>query len=249
MKSTGDVAFAVGMSGYEIGDNTYEKGANATIWHNGHISCKSLVIDGVNITKMIPEIPSSYSISVKDTDGGSINTGVSKGQHYYHIVYSITGGSTTEFDYASHNAYFTSASDRRVKKNIEYLNQNNNLIEFYIDLKPISFDYKERDMYQNNFRGHHYGLIAQDVLENENNHGLSNENYLVEICQASDNEKKYTGDYLYYVNYEELHALHIMMIQKQEKQISKLEKKVSNLEGEIAILKQQLQEVLKHVND
>lgn len=201
-----------------------------------------------NLAKNIT-IPSSYDISVKDTDGGSKDTGVSEGKHYYHIVYSITGGSTSLFNYASHDAYFTSASDRRVKKNIEYLNQNNNLIGFYIDLKPISFDYKERDMYQNNFRGHHYGLIAQDVLENENNHGLSNENYLVEICQASDNEKKYTGDYLYYVNYEELHALHIMMIQKQEKQISKLENKVSNLEGEIAILKQQLQEVLKHVNN
>lgn len=253
MKSTGEVAFAVGMSGYVIGDNTYESGANATIWHDGHISCTSLAINGVDIStrikNAIPAIPSSYDISVYDTDGGSINTGVSKGMHYYHIVYKITGGSTTRFAYASHDAYFTSASDRRVKKNIEYLNQNNNLIEFYIDLKPISFDYKERDMYQNNFRGHHYGLIAQDVLENENNHGLSNENYLVEICQASDNEKKYTGDYLYYVNYEELHALHIMMIQKQEKQISKLENKVSNLEGEIAILKQQLQEVLKHVNN
>ena len=253
MKSTGDVAFAVGMSGYVIGNNTYESGANATIWHDGHISCTSLAINRVDISTIIknaiPEIPSSYSISVNDTDGGSINTGLSKGTHYYHIVYRITGGSTAKFDYASHDAYFTSASDRRVKKNIEYLNQNNNLIEFYIDLKPISFDYKERDMYRNNFRGHHYGLIAQDVLENENNHGLSNENYLVEICQASDNEKKYTGDYLYYVNYEELHALHIMMIQKQEKQISKLENKVSNLEGEIAILKQQLQEVLKHVND
>lgn len=119
------------------------------------------------------------------------------------------------------------ASDVRMKEDIQDLSD---ISDIYNRLRPVEFKY-HHDLYGYD-RYKHYGLIAQELEETID----SSENlYLVHKVDIEDNtfnEAFVTCDTSYYlINYEDLHAWHIQMIQKQQRKIEELEERISVLEG------------------
>lgn len=109
------------------------------------------------------------------------------------------------------------SSDMRLKENIQFLNSEE-IQNKYMLLRPVSFRFKsgvkERD------EGVHYGLIAQDVQ-------VADENLVYEMNSPKGSLKEeLCGDRFLNLKYEDLHAMHIQMIQQQQKRIEALEKEI-----------------------
>ena len=58
---------------------------------------------------------------------------------------------------------FTQVSDKKAKTHIAYLKDENKLDEFYMNLKPVEYKWK------NNGHRTHLGFYAQDIAENAKN--------------------------------------------------------------------------------
>lgn len=140
-------------------------------------------------------------------------------------------------------------SDRNVKDDIKYLSEYQlNLDKFFFDLKPVSYHLKT-DTDNNE---HHYGLIAQDVEESFiKNHIEDYASYgiLSKIKLSKPNVVGLTEQYM--LSYEEFIPINIMMTQKAHHRIDSLESEnqklkntVLSLQGEIAIIKQKLEELI-----
>ena len=139
-------------------------------------------------------------------------------------------------------------SDRNVKDDIKYLSEYQlNLDKFFFDLKPVSYHLKT-DTDNNE---HHYGLIAQDVEESFiKNHIEDYASYgiLSKIKLSKPNVVGLTEQYM--LSYEEFIPINIMMTQKAHHRIDslteenqKLKNTILSLQGEIAIIKQKLEEL------
>ena len=115
-------------------------------------------------------------------------------------------------------------SDIRLKKNISDLQD---ISDFYMKLKPKKYEFKDE------LRGYdsrvHYGFIAQDI---EDISTESSNLVYKKLCDDDlSNEKEVIDDdYVYYVDKNELHAMHVQMIQKQQKEIEELKVRLSALE-------------------
>lgn len=113
-----------------------------------------------------------------------------------------------------------SSSDERLKHGFNELD----IQDKYMQLQP--FEYVYNDGIINNKK--HFGFKAQD-LDKIFNH----EDYdLIEYdtdC-VTENEKKYCDGGVYRINYENLHALDVYMIQELSKQVKNLTKRVEQLE-------------------
>ena len=140
-------------------------------------------------------------------------------------------------------------SDRNVKDDIKYLSEYQlNLDKFFFDLKPVSYHLKT-DTDNNE---HHYGLIAQDVEESFiKNHIEDYTSYgiLSKIKLSKPNVVGLTEQYM--LSYEEFIPINIMMTQKAHHRIDslteenqKLKNTILLLQGEIAIIKQKLEELI-----
>lgn len=140
-------------------------------------------------------------------------------------------------------------SDRNVKDDIKYLSEYQlNLDKFFFDLKPVSYHLKT-DTDNNE---HHYGLIAQDVEESFiKNHIEDYASYgiLSKIKLSKPNVMGLTEQYM--LSYEEFIPINIMMTQKAHHRIDslseenqKLKNTILLLQGEIAIIKQKLEELV-----
>lgn len=140
-------------------------------------------------------------------------------------------------------------SDRNVKDDIKYLSEYQlNLDKFFFDLKPVSYHLKT-DTDNNE---HHYGLIAQDVEESFiKNHIEDYASYgiLSKIKLSKPNVVGLTEQYM--LSYEEFIPINIMMTQKAHHRIDslteenqKLKNTIFSLQGEIAIIKQKLEELV-----
>ena len=117
--------------------------------------------------------------------------------------------------------------------------QSNDILEkalkVYNCLTPIAYKYKNLQK-TDNYKRTHIGFIAQEVEQQIFNQGLTNEDFaIVKIYQAEGKEiipgcedgKKYQLDY------NELHGLHVLKNQEQDKRILELEQKVQWLENKI----------------
>ena len=105
-----------------------------------------------------------------------------------------------------------------------------------MNLRPVSFMYNncvfdEDEKEEQKVR---YGLIAQEVQKFDENLIIQSNTIpktkMAEVC----------GKTYYRLQYQDLHAFHIQMIQKQQKEIEKLNQTIISLKGEIDIIKQQL---------
>ena len=118
-------------------------------------------------------------------------------------------------------------SDRRLKRDITIAKDITNA---YMRLTPVHFRYKE-NVY--GVDGHwHYGFIAQDVKQAFIDAGIYSENEaLVGRCVEDDT---------WLLDKDELHAMHVQMIQKQQHEIESLRLENLQIKGELDILKQKL---------
>ena len=118
-------------------------------------------------------------------------------------------------------------SDRRLKRDITIAKDITNA---YMRLTPVHFRYKEN---VGGVDGHwHYGFIAQDVKQAFIDAGIYSENEaLVGRCVEDDT---------WLLDKDELHAMHVQMIQKQQHEIESLKLENIQIKGELDILKQKL---------
>lgn len=125
-------------------------------------------------------------------------------------------------------------SDFRLKKNISDLVD---ITDFYMKLKPKRYEFKD------GLRGYdsrvHYGFIAQDIASIEPE---SSNLVYKKLCDddLSNEREVINDDYVYYVDKNELHAMHVQMIQKQQHEIESLKLENFQIKGELDILKQRL---------
>ena len=125
-------------------------------------------------------------------------------------------------------------SDFRLKKNISDLVD---MTDFYMKLKPKRYEFKDE------LRGYdsrvHYGFIAQDIASIEPE---SSNLVYKKLCDddLSNEREVINDDYVYYVDKDELHAMHVQMIQKQQHEIESLKLENLQIKGELDILKQKL---------
>ena len=126
-------------------------------------------------------------------------------------------------------------SDFRLKKNISDLVD---ITDFYMKLKPKRYEFKD------GLRGYdsrvHYGFIAQDIASIEPE---SSNLVYKKLCDddLSNEREVINDDYVYYVDKDELHAMHVQMIQKQQHEIEQLKLENVQIKGELGILKQRLE--------
>lgn len=137
--------------------------------------------------------------------------------------------------YCKGTIYYVSlsqVSDKKEKTHIAYLKDENKLDEFYMNLKPVEYKWKDN--------GHrtHLGFYAQDIAENAKNTIGDLSMYQarqVEIDEKGrDIEKPYSADIAekdlrWTLSYDELIAPTVAMVQKQQKEIEELKQQIENL--------------------
>lgn len=137
---------------------------------------------------------------------------------------SVTGTGT----YSSCNAYQIYLSDRRCKRDITPLTD---IYNAYMRLKPVHFRFNENvDGVDEHW---HCGFIAQDVKHAFADSGMDCENEEL-VGYDADND-------VWLLDKDELHAMHVQMIQKQQHEIESLKLENLQIKGELDILKQKLE--------
>lgn len=97
----------------------------------------------------------------------------------------------------------------------------------------------------------HFGVDAQATINAMEKAGINPSDYCLvfeEWPVEALGESTYVHDKVLKVDYNELHALHISMIQKQQKEIDELKRENMRLSGEITILNQKMEEILNVIN-
>jgi len=120
-----------------------------------------------------------------------------------------------------------SSSDKRMKDTHGTIDK---VRDFYMALKPLQYTFKEGVDFENP-ENMHYGLIAQDVLKtykkcyNSDKQGIVKKQKIIDegtIKVIGEDEK-------YVINYDELHAYHIAMIQELRAEVDALKAEIKAL--------------------
>ena len=133
----------------------------------------------------------------------------------------------------------SASSDRKMKNHIKYLSNDNDAINFIMSLKPVEFNWKDKNKIDSR---NHYGFYAQDVEQEaitalkDNNNGiydkykLSKEEEEKEIHYPNEKDSK---DMKWDLHYNEFIAPMVATIQKQQRQIQSLTSRIKELEDKI----------------
>ena len=133
-------------------------------------------------------------------------------------------------------------SDKRLKRDISSITDQA-IEDFYMNLTPTRYKY-ERGVGIGEDGKYQFGVIAQWTEKDMIDHAIDPDSY--SIVQKSKplvdtKEAQYTaGDDVYRVDYSQFHALHIYMIQKQQREIESLKLENVQIKGELDILKQRI---------
>ena len=116
------------------------------------------------------------------------------------------------------------SSDKRLKNNIQSLRD---IKSVYMAMRPVEYTWKSGYITQHT--GLQFGLIAQDLEKILQDAGLSDSGLVLKE-DAEEDEKAIHGDSkTWKIDKENLHAMHIQMIQKQQKEIEALKRENKNL--------------------
>ena len=184
-------------------------------------------LDLRDINKSIDDIKNS--IPSNYITGFSGSAGASEG-----VYYSIyTSGSTIIGKKMSYSDLKTKLSDKRLKKNVRKMPD---IKELYMSLQPMEYEYKSDIMLGTKKE---FGVIAQTTRKDLQEHGINPDEY--DIVRESDplpdtKEGKYAKDKVLRVDYDQFHAMHIQMIQSQQKEIELLKQKNEELERRLSAL-------------
>lgn len=184
-------------------------------------------LDLRDINKSIDDIKNS--IPSNYITGFSGSAGASEG-----VYYSIyTSGSTIVGKKMSYSDLKTKLSDKRLKKNVHKMPD---IKELYMSLQPMEYEYKNGIM---SGTKKEFGVIAQQTRQDLQEHGIDPDEY--DIVRETDplpdtKEGKYVKDKVLRVDYDQFHAMHIQMIQSQQKEIELLKQKNEDLERRLSAL-------------
>lgn len=123
------------------------------------------------------------------------------------------------------------SSDKRLKNNIQSLRD---IKSVYMAMRPVEYTWKSGYITQHT--GLQFGLIAQDLEKILQDAGLSDSGLVLKE-NAEEDEKAIHGDSkTWKIDKENLHAMHIQMIQMQQKEIELLQQKNEDLERRLSVL-------------
>lgn len=123
------------------------------------------------------------------------------------------------------------SSDKRLKNNIQSLRD---IKSVYMAMRPVEYTWKPGYITQHT--GLQFGLIAQDLEKILQDAGLSDSGLVLKE-DAEEDEKAIHGDSkTWKIDKENLHAMHIQMIQMQQKEIELLQQKNEDLERRLSAL-------------
>jgi hypothetical protein len=123
------------------------------------------------------------------------------------------------------------SSDKRLKNNIQSLRD---IKSVYMAMRPVEYTWKSGYITQHT--GLQFGLIAQDLEKILQDAGLSDSGLVLKE-DAEEDEKAIHGDSkTWKIDKENLHAMHIQMIQMQQKKIELLQQKNEDLERRLSAL-------------
>lgn len=147
------------------------------------------------------------------------NSAASAGK-YTSYLYLAVGSSGT---YSSVSGYHILASDRRMK---DFVTDAPDIAAAYMGLRPAHFKFK--DDADGVDRHWHYGFIAQEVKDAFDFAGL---NTYGEALVGYDEEND-----MWLLDKSEMHAMHVQMIQKQQREIEQLKKEIDELKQKMEVL-------------
>lgn len=124
-------------------------------------------------------------------------------------------------------------SDERLKKNVLPMPD---ITEVYMGLEPTVYEYRKGVSPGSKKQ---FGVIAQQTQKDLQKHGINPDLY--DIVRESDPlpdtaEGRYAKGKVCRVDYDQFHAMHIQMIQAQQRKIEELEKKCNDLERRLSII-------------
>lgn len=181
----------------------------------------------------IPDVPvKKITASPTGTHSGTIKKAIR--------FLNVIGGSNGT--YQIHGEVYTidTGSDKRIKDHITDLPEE--LEVAYLNLRPVKFRYKP-GLKSSDCRQYHYGFISQELEEALLDVGIGEcDTSLYEYLPVDTDEHVdlYVDDKLHHVNYRELHAMHVQMIQKQHKEIEELKRENKNLSEQMKGFEQRL---------
>ena len=168
--------------------------------------------------------------------------------YFTDVNYTLNDGSTTKYsprhfnkmsDFGSRESTLDiegllisiPSSDRRLKNNIQSLRD---IKSVYMAMCPVEYTWKSGYITQH--KGLQFGLIAQDLEKILQDAGLSDSGLVLKE-DAEEDEKAIHGDSkTWKIDKENLHAMHIQMIQSQQKEIELLKQKNEDLERRLSAL-------------
>lgn len=168
--------------------------------------------------------------------------------YFTDVKYTLNDGSTTKYsprhfnkmsDFGSRESTLDiegllisiPSSDKRLKNNIQSLRD---IKSVYMAMCPVEYTWKSGYITQH--KGLQFGLIAQDLEKILKDAGLSDSGLVLKE-DAEEDEKAIHGDSkTYKIDKENLHAMHIQMIQSQQKEIELLKQKNEELERRLSAI-------------
>lgn len=127
------------------------------------------------------------------------------------------------------------SSDKRLKNNIQSLRD---IKSVYMAMRPVEYTWKSGYITQHT--GLQFGLIAQDLEKILQDAGLSDSGLVLKE-DAEEDEKAIHGDSkTWKIDKENLHAMHIQMIQNQQKEIEELKRENKKLSEQMKDFEQRL---------
>lgn len=194
----------------------------------------------------------SESIATESYVDGSLSGYATKSElpsgYFTDVDYTLNDNSTTKYsprhfnkvaDFGSRESTLDiegllisiPSSDKRLKNNIQSLRD---IKSVYMAMCPVEYTWKSGYITQH--KGLQFGLIAQDLEKILDDAGLSDSGLVLKENAEAD-EKAIHGDSVTWkIDKEILHAMHIQMIQSQQKEIELLKQKNEDLERRLSAL-------------
>ena len=156
------------------------------------------------------------------------------GTHTYFLYNVSRSGHTMDFTQAD-----VSTSDERAKERIFNLPD---ISKIYMELRPVEFYYKNKKHFDEK---KHFGLIAQEVERSLFKYGMQENSVIVDApLEKDDDIYGEFGGHIYELHKDELHAFHIQMIQKQQREINGLKSQNQDLQNQINIIMSKLNQII-----
>ena len=209
-----------------------------------HVQNEESIATESYVDNLIASIPDPPVKNITAYPTGTHSGTIKKAIRFLNVI----GGSGGT--YQIHGEVYTidTGSDRRIKDHITDLPEE--LEVAYLNLHPVKFRYKP-GLKSSDSRQYHYGFISQELEKALLDVGIrERDTSLYEYLPVDTDEHVdlYVDDKLHHVNYRELHAMHVQMIQKQHQEIEQLKSDNFALKGEVDILKQRLEKMEEMLN-